>query len=505
MTASLDSPALPRLARPVAVERLRVVLATLAPHSGPTAEAALPAALARALEPADAERTWLALAVLAARFPVSADLDQAQRTIRLDGADAVVARALAELETATEAGLPRAFVAVEVVDEQVAVDVHHTSSAEYVSGIQRVVREAALRWRAVHAPLFIGWTDGYGAWRRLTDEESAWMFGPSAAGPTAERAVALVPWRCTYVLPELGAEPDRSARLLALARYSAVQVAAIGHDIIPVTSADTVVTGMSGLFVSYLAALRHAQRIATTSVASTQEFVGWRRMARAAGFAGPDVGEVQLPVHARVSDTDDVAVAARRLTIPGSHLVLVVGSHEPRKNHLTVLQAAELLWREGLRFNLAFVGTGSWAAERFNRRLAELRAGGRPVETVVGLSDPVLWAAYGLARCVVFPSLSEGFGLPVAEALAAGTPVVTSDFGSMREIVAPAGEPVGGVLVDPRDDRAVADGLRRLLADGPAYERIAAQARSRSRRTWDEYASQTWDYLVSGVSPLTTK
>ena len=120
-------------------------------------------------------------------------------------------------------------------------------------------------------------------------------------------------------------------------------------------------------------------------------------------------------------------------------MVLVVGSHEPRKNHLAVLHAAELLWREGVAFSLLFVGGNSWKSEEFQAIVRNLQIARRPIQVVEAVDDPTLWAFYELAYCTVFPSLNEGFGLPVAESLAAGTPVVTSDYGSMAEIGALGG------------------------------------------------------------------
>jgi len=184
--------------------------------------------------------------------------------------------------------------------------------------------------------------------------------------------------------------------------------------------------------------------------------------------------------------------------LAGAPLVLVVGSHEPRKNHLAVLHACELLWREGLRFNIALVGSGSWKAEPFRAKVAEGQAANRPLDSITALPDEQLWAAYRLAHFVLFPSLNEGFGLPAAEALACGTPVITSRFGSMEQIVAPDGNPLGGLLVDPRDDRSIADAMRTLLTDDEAYARLREQARARDLGSWDSYAAAAWAYLTLG-------
>ena len=109
-------------------------------------------------------------------------------------------------------------------------------------------------------------------------------------------------------------------------------------------------------------------------------------------------------------------------------------------------------------------------------------------------SDDQLWAAYTLARCTVFPSLDEGFGLPIAESLACGTPVITSNYGSMLELAADG----GALLVDPRDDHDIARAIERLVTDDRLHAALREQALGRHDRTWDQYAEEAWDYLVSG-------
>jgi glycosyltransferase involved in cell wall biosynthesis len=187
--------------------------------------------------------------------------------------------------------------------------------------------------------------------------------------------------------------------------------------------------------------------------------------------------------------------------IDGVPMVLVVGSHEPRKNHLAVLHAAERLWRKGLWFNLVLVGAGAWGGSEYERVVTSLIRAGRPVQSIRGLPDRLLWAAYQLAHCTVFPSLNEGFGLPVAESLAAGTPVVTSGFGSTRDIVAPHGVPLGGLFVDPRVDDSLTDALQTMLTDPETYERLRAETSEHLTRTWDDYAEELWSFLVAGVAP----
>jgi glycosyltransferase involved in cell wall biosynthesis len=254
---------------------------------------------------------------------------------------------------------------------------------------------------------------------------------------------------------------------------------------------------MGGDFANYLTAVAQTQRVATISRAAAVEYGGWRTMLKGAGIDGPQIVPISLPIDRPPLDDEAVGFAREQLAVVGLPMVLVVGSHEPRKNHLAVLHAAELLWREGLEFSLLLVGGNSWNSERFTATLHTLQSLGRPVHALKALSDELLWAAYATARCTLFPSLNEGFGLPVAESIASGTPVVTSNFGSMREIA----EGGGALLVDPRDDHDIARALRRLLTDDALHAELAEQARARPHRTWEDYGDETWDYLVEGNRP----
>jgi glycosyltransferase involved in cell wall biosynthesis len=153
-----------------------------------------------------------------------------------------------------------------------------------------------------------------------------------------------------------------------------------------------------------------------------------------------------------------------------------------------------------VRFSLVFVGGNSWNSAAFEAQVKSLQAANRPVQTILGLTDDLLWAAYRLAYCTVFASLHEGFGLPVAESLASGTPVITSNFGSMREIARQG----GALLVDPRNDRSLSGALRHMLSDRPLRDRLAAEAATIPFRSWDDYAAEVWAYLVEGTAPPLT-
>ncbi|MGX7680720.1 glycosyltransferase family 4 protein [Jatrophihabitans sp. DSM 45814] len=451
------------------------------------------AALASRLEASDASEHWLALSVISGRNVLQREVLNATRTTMLDGALETLSPLLVAPRLELLRGDQR-WPTVEVVSNAVLVDLQHTSQTTFATGIQRVARETARRWAENHDVVLVGWSNRYDHLRRLSaDEQQRALFGRrTSTNDHRPESTVLIPWKSTLLIPELGAEPPRTRSVGSIAEFSRGTVSAIGFDCVPITSAETVAAGMGGAFSLNLAAMAKSARIATISHGAAVEYVGWRDMLQAAGIAGPDITPVVLPVEAPEPSEAAIAEARERFHIATHHLVLVVGSHEPRKNHLAVLHAAELLWREGHSFNLVFVGGNSWNGELFVRRLNELRQGGRPVESVAGLTDDLLWAAYRIAHFTVFPSLNEGFGLPVAESLASGTPAVTSGFGSMAEIAKDGGT----LLVDPRDDHELADAMRRLLTDSELRDQLAADAAARPRRSWDDYAAEVWDCLV---------
>jgi glycosyltransferase involved in cell wall biosynthesis len=146
--------------------------------------------------------------------------------------------------------------------------------------------------------------------------------------------------------------------------------------------------------------------------------------------------------------------------------VLAVGTLEPRKNLAVAQQAAQRLEVE-----LRVVGARGW--------------GGVEVDGWLGrVSDDELAALYRGARCLVYPSLYEGFGIPVLEAMACGTPVVTAAGGATEEVAGGA-----AVLVDARDPAAVATGIEEAEA---RRDELRGRGLERATRfTWERVAAET--------------
>jgi glycosyltransferase involved in cell wall biosynthesis len=145
--------------------------------------------------------------------------------------------------------------------------------------------------------------------------------------------------------------------------------------------------------------------------------------------------------------------------------VLAVATLEPRKNLARVVEAARLAGIE-----LRVVGARGW--------------GGVEVPGWVGeIPDSELAALYRGARCVIYPSLYEGFGLPVLEAMASGTPVVTSRGTAMEEVAAGA-----AVLVDPQDAVAIAEAIAE--AEARSAQLVPLGLARASEFTWERAADR---------------
>lgn len=171
---------------------------------------------------------------------------------------------------------------------------------------------------------------------------------------------------------------------------------------------------------------------------------------------------------------------------PGGYL-LCVGTLEPRKNLDLVLRAYERL-PDALRarFPLLIVGLAGWHQDRFADGLARGVRSGR-VRVLGYQPDETLAQLLAGARLLVFPSLYEGFGLPVLEAMASGTPVVLGNCVALREV---AGE--AGVYVDALDEGACMQAIQQLLDDPKDWaSRRAAGLQRAAQFSWDRCAAIT--------------
>ena len=223
------------------------------------------------------------------------------------------------------------------------------------------------------------------------------------------------------------------------------------------------------------------------------------------GVARAKLHVVPLGVDAayRPRDRDELAPVLAKHGLAGQAYLLVVATQEPRKNLVRLVRAyAALPDAMRARHPLLIAGARGWLNNELERAIAPLEARGE-VRRLGYVEEGELPLLYAGAHAFAFPSLYEGFGLPVLEAMASGIPALTSNVSSLPEVARDSGGEVA-LTVDPLDERALREGLQRLLEDGAWRRAAAARGIARARAfTWARCVDETVA-VYRGVSPGVT-
>lgn len=381
----------------------------------------------------------------------------------------------------------------------VFLDLTHTSHTRARTGIQRVTRSlhAALGANATaitHDPYLRAWRP-LEPWERANLQADAvggkrglhWPFSAKLRGQAGRllgRAPVLAALGSSgIVVPEIFS-PTVAAALPAVFAATRGPRVAVFHDAIPLKLPELTPARTVARFPAYLQELLAFDGIAAVSDDSRDSLVDYWRW----------LGVARTPPVRTVALGIDRPAPTERSETPGSSVpvVLSVGSIEGRKNHLALLEACERLWRTGLKFELQLIGLAHPQTGRAAlARIRELQAGGRLLRYDGPASDAALEAAYAGCAFTVYPSVMEGFGLPVIESVAREKPCICSAHGAVGESARDGGcvalERVGA------DDLAPA--IRSLLADPAGLAALQAAARARPFRSWQDYAADLLGWL----------
>ncbi len=385
------------------------------------------------------------------------------------------------------------------------VDVTSSCKSPMNTGVQRVVRELFRALDAFTPVVPLIWDPGLRSYCTLSRRERGFLERPFAAGAAS------------------AAEPGRRANPIPVWSKFARRIVHRRHRLdLPATTTAADTLFVPEIFqdnrVAWLAGLRHATPL--RRVAVCHDAIAWRRPdlsppAREAGFAPylDALGtfdhvvaisrETRDDLHARwreigLTAPPPVSVhpwpvnhagTPRRLTPlptgPARPMVLCVGTFEPRKNHLVLLDAAARVWAHGVDFELTLIGrtTAHWG-NRVLSAIETLQGAGRPVRWRRHVDDHTLRHAYEQCAFTVFPSLAEGFGLPILESLWHGRPCLCGTNGALGEV----SEGGGCLPVDQTDPAALATALERLLTEPSLRQQLSDQARDRPFETWETLA-----------------
>jgi len=279
--------------------------------------------------------------------------------------------------------------------------------------------------------------------------------------------------------------PLRSADLVHAMSGSAIPPVADGQRLV-VTVHDLAFDRYPGMFprswramhrLGLRAAVRRGHAIVTPSRSTAEDLLSRTNVEPRKLHVVPEAAALPR------SDVD-VGETLKRLKLMPPY-VLFVGTLEPRKNLVRLVRAYRRVATTGVPHALVLAGPLGWHHERLMRELA-LEGPGEIVMTGA-LAPDELDAVYRAADAFVYPSVYEGFGLPVLEAMTRGVPVVASNTSSLPEVTGDA-----AIGVNPRSVRELAAAIESLCTDVDLAERLAAAGRRRAERfSWDETAART--------------
>ncbi|HVE48310.1 MAG TPA: FkbM family methyltransferase [Casimicrobiaceae bacterium] len=362
----------------------------------------------------------------------------------------------------------------------------HTSTFAYNTGIQRVVRGLAgalieLGLRVVPCK----WSNATGSLESASDEELAhfarWN-GPPVSSWTRHSLPSKFDTADWLAVPELTVYPggpDLGA-VHAFSRRHAIRVATVFYDAVPWKMTSMYAAHWREQHARYMEAIGRFDRILAISRHSRDDLLGFLRAlpTRTTDLEGRVVA---CPLPGEFLEVE--RSRATRQYDGGAVRILSVGSIEPRKNHAVLLQAFDdAVKHSAVPLELTLAG-GFHMPEPEGSRLKEL------IETTPGVTweenpdDARLRALYAKADFTVYPSLEEGFGLPILESLWNARPCICRDRSAMAEVA------LGGgcVTVDTADPHALAAEIVRVANDHAFRLALAEEAISRPVRTWTEY------------------
>jgi glycosyltransferase involved in cell wall biosynthesis len=315
--------------------------------------------------------------------------------------------------------------------------------------------------------------DGRFSWRERQLPEAVWHIW---AASDASRACDVFLATNSYVTPW----------------FLRIPTLLVVHDLIPFQPGIAVNRRAAAIErVTISRALRRAAAIVCDSEATRRDLV---RLSPATEAKSSVVHLAAGPEFSRRRTPSELEDTRRRFELVDP-FVLSVGTLEPRKNLLAVLDAfASLEPRLQARHRLLIVGPRGWEFEGILQRAERL---GDRVLQVGHVSDEDLAALYELCEIFCYPSLYEGFGLPLLEAMIAGAPSITSNTSSLPEV---GGDAVR--YVDPRNTAEIADALAQLLDSEQERESLGQRARRQAARfSWERTANETIRQLTALARP----
>jgi glycosyltransferase involved in cell wall biosynthesis len=362
------------------------------------------------------------------------------------------------------------------------------------TGVQRMVRGIYRGLKATEPSQPLIWDNSWKFYCSLSPGEMNFLENPfqknSEASAEPERLASPFPWSKTarwikHRLNRLSLSNAKSDDLLFVPEIfqdhrldffsqAKLKRIAIFHDAIVLKMPDSAPLERKKTFEAYIRNLATFDKVICVSHEAESDLkYYWNEF----GLKAPKTSVLGWP-------TDFSPLKRTNNSNFGSKQILCVGTFEPRKNHLRLLGACEHLWSEGLDFELVLIGrTTARFGDNVIRGIENLLQRNRKVRWLQHVDDQTLHRAYRDCSFTVFPSMREGFGLPIAESLWHHRPCVCGNNGALGEI----SEGEGCEIVNQQDTASLAEGIRNLLTDEKKYLARFQEAKQRTFASWKQY------------------
>jgi FkbM family methyltransferase len=381
--------------------------------------------------------------------------------------------------------------------------VGHTATCLTNTGVQRTVRGLAtglatngvrvryVKWDAAskqcvlidseERALFSKWNGP-----NLTDEDKSIYV---SAGESAAAVEAAVDDR--LIVPEVVHASFQNhvvaLDLIMWARRRGIEIGFIFYDAIPLLRTEF--AEMAPTHAQYMQHLRLADIVWPISRWSGRDLISfWSASER----AGPKTMPPVLPLHLPAGS------ASQRRKTDVRHqerLILSVGTIEERKNQLQLIRAFQAHKESNPQSSWQLVLVGNLHPS-VSSKVQDAVKNDPSIRHLGHVSDEELEGLYAACAFTVFPSIEEGFGLPILESLAHGKPCICANFGAMAELI----EGGGCLPVNTHDLASVRDAMEELMNDLPLRQSLTEQACSRSMIRWSDYAASVSDLIGSSVA-----
>lgn len=379
------------------------------------------------------------------------------------------------------------------------IDVTNACRDTANAGVMRVTRKLSRKLQERLRTVFVTWDPETGEFVLPTEQELA-VLG-SYDGP-AEKKVAfrsragLPRTRLAEILPAFGGAP-KHLLIIETAAYAMLEcavpwlhrqgitVSAVFHDAIPVLHPEFCNSEVVANHQRYMDNLADIDLVLPTAPHNAQDLTeDWRKRGITPRAKVEAVG--------LAAELDGAARNRAKIQeVPEKKRILFVSTLEPRKNHIRFLRALESVMAKHpeLEKNVAvrLIGKQYEENEEIPAFVADFCAAHEYVKYLGVVDDRTLRAEYEACTFTAYPSVVEGFGMPIIESLWAGKPCLCNNQGSIGDLA----EKGGCCAVDTGSQGAIAEGLYRMLTDDAYLTELQHEATEREIRGWDEYAEET--------------